>query len=109
MKIEIITPNATQLRNNIFTAVRNNILQTYEIRVSGQQEQMLTPVGNQFLDIVLLKFNIDPNTNNLVITPSYWNGRTRPNDALYAIVMGMITAALITHFKAEFTSLRTTA
>lgn len=108
MEIAVITPNATQLKNNIFRAVRDNTLRTYEIRTSKQQEEILTPVGNQFLDVVLLVFSIDPSTNNLVITPSYWEGRTIPTDALYAIVIGMITAALITHFETEFISLKTT-
>lgn len=106
MKIDIITSNPTKLRDKIFKAVTEHVLETWIIRTSGSRS-FLTPVAAQYYDVALLEFLIDPITNNLVVTPNHWNNQSQPSDAVYAIVIGMFTATLLTHFSSNFTKLET--
>lgn len=109
MQIEIITPNATQLRKQIFKAVKNGTLENWKIAQSEDDKYLLTPVGVQFYNNVLLRFEVTPFSKNLTIFPTYWRKQEQPSDALIAIVLGMIIAALLTHFSTDFTRLETTA
>lgn len=106
MKIDIITSSPTQLQDKIFKAVTEHILETWIIRTSGSRS-FLTPVATQYYDVVLLEFIVDPITNNLMVTPNYWETQSEPSDSVYAIVIGMFTAALLTHFSSNFTKLET--
>ncbi|MBF4466404.1 hypothetical protein [Flavobacterium sp. LC2016-12] len=107
MQIEIITPNATQLREQIFKAVKNGSLETWKIAQSEDDKYLLTPVGAQFYNNILLRFEVLPFSKNLTIHPTHWRTQEQSSDALIAIVLGMITAALLTHFSTDFTRLET--
>jgi len=108
MKIEIITPNAALLRNTIFKAVKNGRLETWEITETEDDGYYLTPVGAQFNNIVLLRLELMPFSKNLVIFPTNFREKEEPTNALIAIVLGMITATLLTHFGTDFSKLETT-
>jgi len=107
MKIEIITPYATQLKDKIFKAALDDTLETWVVR-QGFNDKFLTPVATQYYDDVILELIVNPITDNLEVIPSYWNNKTMPTDAVNAIVIGMFTAALLTHFSSDFIKLETT-
>lgn len=107
MQIDIFTPNATKLRDQIFKAVKDGTLGTWKIAQSEDDSFLLTPLGEQFYNNVLLRLEITPFSPNLVIQPTHWRKTEPPADALIAIALGMITSALLTHFKPDFTKLET--
>jgi len=105
MRIDINTTTPIALRNAIYDAVENNTLESYEKRLTGDDEDRLTPVGVQFKDIVTLRIERVPNQNILRVTFRHWNSIPQPTYALRAIVLGMFTSALVTHFNTQFTNL----
>lgn len=107
MQINVITNDRNTLRQRIFQAVENEVLETWEIVKSKDQEWLLTPKATQYNNIVLLRFEISSANEDLVVFPTHWNGRETPSLALYAIVIGMITATLLTHFSPDFSQLQT--
>ena len=108
MKIEIITSNAAPLKEKIFKAASDKKLETWEVKTSTMKEKFLTPVTSQYNGIVLIKFTIDAKTLNLIASPTHWDSKETPSDAQYAIVIGMFTATLLTHFTSDFAKLETT-
>jgi hypothetical protein len=107
MKIDIITSNATQLDNKIFSAA-GKTLETWEVReIQSTGKRFLTPVAQQYNNVVILQLMVNSKTNNLEVTPHYWTGSPEPTIAVNAIVLGMFTAALLTHFSGDFTKLET--
>ncbi|MDA6068658.1 hypothetical protein NJT12_03405 [Flavobacterium sp. AC] len=108
MKIDIVTTNAKVLNDKIFKAVGKE-LETWEARnVAHTGKRFITPIAQQYADVVILHFEVNDNNDRLRVTPHYWEGKDEPTDALFAIVMGMFTAAILTHFSDDFSKLETT-
>lgn len=104
MRIDIITDDPAGLDVKIFEAAADGTLETWEVReVKHTGKRFLTPVAQQYNDVVILQLTV--NKNKLEVTPHYWTGKTEPSKAVFAIVLGMFTAALLTHFSDEFTKL----
>ncbi len=108
MEIKVITTTASDLKSKIFKAVKDEKLETWIITSGKAATEYLTPKATQYNDLVYLKFTIDDATKNLVIVPKSWNNREQATEPQKAIVLGMITASLLTHFRTEFTKLETT-
>lgn len=104
MRIEIITPSSTKLEENIFKAV-GKTLESWEIVKGTNGLNYLTPLATQYKNVVILQFIVKD--DKLTVFPNFWNGKTKPADAVNAIVIGMFTAALLTHFSSDFTKLET--
>jgi len=102
MRIDVITTTPNNLETAIFNAVSNGTLTTYELKTLNTGERRLTPIGNQFKDIITVKFERVTNENILRVTFNFMNDKPRPTEALYAIVLGMVTAMLVTHFKTYY-------
>lgn len=109
MRIDIITTKPAELDDKIFKAAADGTLETWEVReVTHTGKRFLTPVAAQYKDVVILELTIPQNPTNLFIlrvSHSYWSTKVKPDRAVNAIVLGMFTATLLTHFSDDFTKL----
>lgn len=109
MKIEIITTNATLLKEKIFSAATKDILKGWEVSTTETiREIFLTPVKPIFSNIILIRLTVDITTGNLVVTPAHWEAKDKPDDGLYTNVLEIFTTTLTTHFSEDFTKLEVT-
>lgn len=111
MKIEIITSYPTLLKNKIFKAAndKNATLETWEIEKGDDGIQYLTHVTGQYNNEVILKLTVDSDSEpkKIIVTPHKWKGKPSAGEGKIAIVLGMFTATLLTHFKTDFDHLET--
>lgn len=105
MRIYIHTLEPKQLEVLIFKAVEKT-LETWEIKKSEKGDFYLTPVSSQYNNIVLLQ--LYASKEKLTVYHTYWTNVKKPTDAVNAIVLGMFTATLLTHFGNDFTKLELT-
>jgi hypothetical protein len=107
MLTDIITKEPKALKNAIIKKIKEEKIRTWEIRYSADDATLITHSSDQYRDVVLIEFTEYESADILEAEPKHWSHESKPSEAVKAIVLGNLTAMLITHFPKEFTALRT--
>lgn len=106
MKIIVKTQNPVGLKNQIISDVENGNLPTWELRTNKKEDKLLTHVGEQWADKVLIRLTPELKINQLVIEPRHWSNVSKPSVEESGTVMGRFCERLFVQYASVIESFK---
>ena len=103
MKIDIHTADANKLKAKIIKDAKAGTLNTWDHR-SNKDDDFITHSPEQWADKVILVFTPSNDNKVLVVEPSFWKGKYKPNADEMGTIMGRFAERLWIQFRGDYTS-----
>lgn len=99
MKITLYTKSSQKLADKILSAVENDTIKTWEIKIDKNKSKFLTHSPEQWADKALFGFKAESDKLYLFLT--WWKDK-EPTEEIKGYYVGRMTEILLVHFSDMF-------
>lgn len=103
MKIVVKTANAKNLKAKIIKDSKGDNLNTWDY-MKNDKDEFITHNPVQWADKVILVFTQSEDNKELVVTPSFWEGKPVPTDDEFGTIMGRFSERLWIQYRSRYSS-----